>query len=459
MTSRLHSIFATMLVPRLRRAALIVLAGCSASRAAKVDAPPPRAEFLVNSADSTFWVTTTSGETRMRGVPLILARFDGRYYELYTAATDLSYDDALLLGERLYRRDLVTGDSALVFADTTVPRIAAAYARAHPDERPLAPNDEGSAQPSTSATAEVDILDVDGPYLSYEYHVDVGLPNRRPWHSTRRGVLDLRSGREARVADLFGEATGIRVAANGRRVYEATRDSIVRARASLQGDDRRAADALRQLQFDERSFSLTAVNGRPAVSFGVPGHGVGAAGNIVELDPLAVDVVDWWRALRADAPTTDDAGNDRWNGPGYQVLARYDTSGQIARLSIADSSKMEWPIGAVTAPLRYVTWLDRPPVTPADRKALTRAFNQAASYDENTRVAARRAAPNLFLVISHAHHQARSRQPARDFRAHDARARQQHGPRVRRGRAVDDGQVRRDLRLSSQPQQRRDRFH
>jgi hypothetical protein len=447
-----------MLAPHLRRATLLLLAACSTSRTPRVTAPP-RAEFLVNSADSTFWVTTTSGEMRVRGVPLILARYDGRYYELYTADNDLSYDDALLLGERLYRRDLLTGDSTLVFSDTTVPRIAGAYARAHPDEQPLQPNDDGEAQPSTSATAEVDIIDVDGPYLSYEYHVDVELPNRRPWHSTRRGVLDLRSGKETRVTDLFGASTGVRIAADGRRVYEATRDSIVRARASLGDGDRRAADALRGLQFDDRSFSLTDMNGRPAVMFGVPGHGEGAAGNLVELDPVVADSAAWWTAIRAGAPTSDDSGDDRWSGAGYQVLARYDTSGQIARLSIADPSKTEWSVGAMTAPLRSITWLDHPAVSAAERSALSRAFNQAAAYDENARVAAHRAPSKLFLVTSHAHHQARSRQPARDLRADDARARQQHGSRVRRRRAVDDGQVRRHLGVSSQPEQRGDRVH
>ena len=34
-------------------------------------------------------------------------------------------------------------------------------------------------------------------------------------------------------------------------------------------------------------------------------------------------------------------GADRWTGPGYDVLARYDTSGETARVTIADSSKRE----------------------------------------------------------------------------------------------------------------------
>ena len=434
-------------------ATLLVLVGCSSPRARVVSLPP--AEFLLNTADSTFWVTTTSGRVSVRGVPLVLARYDGRFYELYTADDDRSYDDALLLGERLYRRDLLTGDSTAIFADTIVPRIADAYARAHPDERPLSPDDDGSAQPSTTATAEVDVLDVTGPYLSYEYHVDLDLPNRRSWHSTRRGVLDLRSGQERAVADVFGAAESQRLTTAGRLAYQTARDSILRARGSLRRDDAGSADALLRLEFDDRSFSLSTLDGQPAVIFSVPGHGEGSAGDVVELDPLEVDSVSWWHTLNDGVPSTDDAGNDRWDGRGYRVLANYDTSGEIAAVSIGVSSKARWPVAGVTAPLRGIYWLDHPAVSPASRAALNRAFNQAATYSEDARIALNSAAANLYLVTNHAADQKRSRKPARNVGADDARARQQHGPRVRRRRAVDDGQVRRHFGVPPQPKQRR----
>jgi hypothetical protein len=423
---------------------------CSGGNVVRRDAPPI-AEFLVNTADSTFWVSTATGESHVRGVPLVLARYGGRYYELYTADDDRSYSDALLLGERLYRRDLLTGDSAIVFADTTVPRIADAYAASHPDEIPLAPDEDGSDDPSTSATAEVDILDVIGPYVSYEYHIDVDLRGRRPWHSTRRGVLDLRTARASQLADLFGPQTASRVASAGRKIYQAAVDSIVRERRTVGGDERAAA-TLARLHFDDRSFSLTTVGGSPAVSFGVPGQGTGAAGSIVELDPLKVDSVSWWTPASNGMAQTDAAGNDSWTGNGYRLLARYDTSGDVAQVSIADSARREWPIGTISAPIRRVDWLDHPAVTVAERRALLRAFDQASAYDENARVALNRPSPNLHLATINASLQARSRKPARNVRAHDAGARQQHGARVRRRRAVDDGQVRRDRRVSAQPQ-------
>ena len=75
----------------------------------------------------------------MRGAPLQLARVDGRLYELYVADDDRSYEDAILVGQRVYRRDLVTGDSVLVYQDTLVPHLARLYSRLHPDDRPLRP--------------------------------------------------------------------------------------------------------------------------------------------------------------------------------------------------------------------------------------------------------------------------------------------------------------------------------
>src|SRR5215468_1834193 len=152
------SIFATMLTHRfLRVTGAIGLAVVACARpSAPASQPPPAAEFLLSSADSTFWVATTKGETRVRGAPLVLANYDGKFYELYSADADFSFPDASLVGERLYRRDLLTGDSTLVFSDTVVPRVAKEYALAHPGERPLGPDDEPDANPSTTVTAEVD---------------------------------------------------------------------------------------------------------------------------------------------------------------------------------------------------------------------------------------------------------------------------------------------------------------
>ncbi|MGH7617815.1 MAG: hypothetical protein ACREPM_11345, partial [Gemmatimonadaceae bacterium] len=283
-----------MSVSRFRRAARaagvfgVVAVACGKSSATS-SAPPPAAEFLLSSVDSTFWVATTKGETRVRGAPLVLANYGGKFYELYSADDDYSFPDAAMVGDRLYRRDLLTGDSVVVFTDSVVPRFAKEYALAHPDERPLGPDDEGAANPSTNVTAEFDILGVDGPYVSYEYDVDMERPDRALWHSTRHGVIDLRTGKSQTVADVFGGPAGERLVALSQRAYEHTRDSLRDARDQMSDDARRAADALARLQFDERSFNLTDLDGMPAVRFSIPGKGEGALGNGVDLDAIASD--------------------------------------------------------------------------------------------------------------------------------------------------------------------------
>jgi hypothetical protein len=442
---------------RLVGAACIALVLSACSRTAE---GPPATEFLLGAADSTFWIATTSGETHVRGAPLILARYDARFYEVYAHHEDLSYPDAILLGDRIYRRDILTGDSTLVFADTMVPRMAKTYAATHPDERPLRPDEDGEADPATSITAEFDILDMFGPYLSYEYHLDVEMPGKRAWHSTRQGVVDLRTGRAQRPEDLFGLANGARLVADARRSFAAIRDSLMRARSSMSTEDSQAAAALERAQFDASSFTLSATDDRLEIVFGVPGQGEGPAGNVVELEPVAIDSVAWSKDVSPGLPRRDDEGSHRWQRRDAQIIARYDTSGTIAHVSVGNAKKREWALVTVQAPLFQILWLDEPALKATERQALTRAFNHAASYDEGARVASitRVSSPSyLQLVSSHATCKESSRESARNVGAHDARTREQHGPCVRRRDSLDDGQVRGDRGVSPQPVERRDR--
>jgi hypothetical protein len=436
---------------RLLSAALCT-AAVACSKGPGVAARPPRAEFLVASLDSTFWVTSDTA-VHVRGVPIMLARYDGHFYELYTVDDDRSYDEALLVGERLYSRDIASGDSTVVFADTTIARIADEYAREHPDERPLQPDEEGDPDPETSATSQIDVLDVLGPYVSFEYHVDVATPGNTPWHATRRGVLDLRTGSPTSVAELFGASVARTLADSGRRGYEAARDSILAEQVASPAEAR-AAEALRRSHFDERSFSLSAVDGKPAVMFDIPGRGEGPAGNSFELDPITVAPTSWWSSFAPPAPATNDAGDDVWTHLDYRVIARYDTVDETVRLSLADSARREWPIATILGPVREISWLDDPPLSAADRMHLFRAFTAAASYDHPSTVAVRKTT-SITRPVAYAPRQDRPRKSARDLRAHDARERQQHGPRVWRRGAVDDGQDRGHRGVSPQSVERR----
>src|SRR5688572_21915473 len=110
---------------RFPRSLILLLAvACQGSRQGPL---PPASEFLVAAGDSTFWIRTGQGGVTVRGAPLALARFEGRFYELYVTDDDRSYYDAVMVGQRLYRRDLITGDSSAVVEDTAVAKLAMAY--------------------------------------------------------------------------------------------------------------------------------------------------------------------------------------------------------------------------------------------------------------------------------------------------------------------------------------------
>ena len=382
--------------PKAALAAVTLLVACACGPTT----PPPSSEFLVSAGDSTYWVRTDTTGVRVRGSPILLARYGGQFYEVYVTDDDRSFTDAMFVGQRIYRRDLVSGDSTLVFEDSIIPGMARAYGAANPGSRPLRPDEDSADDPGTSTTAEVTVLDVHGPYLSYDYHVDVEGNSGPDWHSTRRGVLDLRTGRTATLATLFGNATAVRVARQARLAYLAAIDSIFRSDSH---GARLVAAALRSYAFDEASFAITDLGGAPAVAFYVPGKGSGAAGGItLPLPPIAVTDAPWWREdVRAGLPQVRaDSLLERWPRGPLEVAARYDTAfgSAFAMLALRDSGRRrEWPIARVQAPVHHIHWLDRPALDSVARHGLARAFNEAAFYDENVRTASLRGGPRYVV--------------------------------------------------------------
>ena len=364
-------------------ASAVVTLSCRDVPPSKQLLPPPNADFLLAAGDSTFWVTGRNTGVRVRGAPIVVGSWGGRFFEVYVSDDDRSFEDALFIGQRVFRRDLITGDSLLVFVDTLVPRAAKRYAEANPSARPLDPDEEGGEDASTSYTAEVDVLDLYGPYLSYEYHLDVKSPEQNAWHNTRRGVIDLRTGKPATLGAVFGAAEGARLESAGRAAYRATEDSIRNdpdARAKL------AAEMLASFHFDPTSFSIADTSGEPAVDFEAPGRGEGGSGFTLPVPTLLAHAPEWWNEVRPTLPTPDQDGSVlRWTHGGYRVIARYDSAGDLARASLGDSSKHEWDVATVGAPVRSIFWLDNPPVDSTVRRSLLRAFDEAALYDESTR--------------------------------------------------------------------------
>lgn len=345
---------------------------------------PPAVDFLLVAGDSTYWVTSESAALSMRGEPLVLARYGGRFHEVYVADDDHSYEDALLVGQIVFSRDLITNDSTVVFVDTLIARVARAYAATHPDAAPLDPDDPVNDRPLVTATSDVTLLDVHGPYLSLEYHADT---RRRPeagFHTTWRAVVDMRTGNPVRLDNLIGPAAASRVVDQGRLSYAALIDSA-RGRASELPDI--VPIVLSQMSFDPGSFSLAQLHGEPAVAFAGRVSGNHDVPTVLSLPLLPIDSQAWWGEVRPTLPTPSAERGQRWVRPGYTVHAVADTAESVADVTLVDSTRHEWVLGQVHAPLRHVFWLDRPPVDSTTRLALQRAFDQAALYDEDARVA------------------------------------------------------------------------
>ncbi len=97
-------------------------------------------------------------------------------------------------------------------------------------------------------------------------------------------------------------------------------------------------------------------------------------------------------AATPDAMAHDSAAEDSnvvralprgWARKGYTLYARGVADGSVS-LSLRDRSQRSWPLFAVSTRPR-VYWLDDPPISAEVRRALFRAFNSAAAYDESVK--------------------------------------------------------------------------
>ena len=370
-------------MPRLVPLLVLVLVACRTERVA-----PPRAEFLIAAGDSSFWVRSQNERLKIRAAPLQLARLRGRFHEIYVADDDRSHYEALIVGQRVFRRDLHTGDSVAIFEDTTAASIERWYRDEHPNDPRVSAEEDVSEHPIVEATAEIGLLDAFGPYQSYEYHADGLIQGGAEWHVTRRGVLDLERGDQVSIAVLFGDTAASRIVAEGRRRFSLALDSVL---ASPDARARAAADAIADFDFDPSSFAIVRDGRVPAVQFFAPGHGARAGGLMISLPPIPADsTAEWWREVRGTLSVAPfDSSIDRWERPGLAVVTRYDATGDRATLVMLDSAGREWPVARISAPAYSLLWLDEPPLDPKTRRALTRAFDEAALYSEQSRTALR----------------------------------------------------------------------
>jgi hypothetical protein len=363
-------------------AAAMFLTACTV--AAK---PPavPHADLIVTTADSSYWVTSVPQGLRVRGVPMLLARVDGRFREIYVADDDRSYYDAVLVGQRMWSRDLIRGDSIELFADTLVPRYALSYAKAHPDDAPLLKDEEAAEHPRTSVTADLEVLGVHGPYVSFEYRTDMDVTGERKnadRHTARRGVIDLRTGKSVSVATLFGREAADRVEGDASAEWRTARDSLL---AMRDRHSRRAQRAIASFAFDPTSFTIESRDGEPRVAYAVPGEASRGSLTAIELEARVVPSMAWWKELRDELPVGPDSSL-KWSREGMQLTAELSDESDVARLTLRDTKQRDWHVASIAGPVWRVHWLDSR-VSAEDRKALKRAFNAASMYSDGAHIA------------------------------------------------------------------------
>lgn len=364
---------------RILTLAPLLAAACRADRVG-----PPSAEFLLVAGDSTFWVHSVGAAVRARPSPIQLARYGGRFYEIYIVDDDRSYTDAEIVGQQVWRRDLLAGDSAVVFDDTTIAGVERWYTRLHPDDRPLDPDEDFDGDPHVSATSELELLDQFGPYASYEYRADLTATGGDEWHTARRGVLDLRHGGDASLRALFGPRVAHQLVRRGAALFAQTLDSVL---ASHDVRARAAVSAIGDFEFDSTSFALVEVDGAPAVEFVATGRGSRAGGLLLPLPPIPVAPPPWWSEVRRWLPERTGPEGSEWTHGSYRVAAREDTATGTVRLAVIDSTGRSWPVGALPAPPRRIYWLDGGAADSTTLRALERAFDEAALYSDDARTA------------------------------------------------------------------------
>ena len=196
---------------RLRALLLVSLAGACALP----PPPPPQAEFLVSAGDQTYWVRSDNAGVKVRGSPLILARTGGRYYEIFVGEIDRSFPKALLSGERVFRRDLATGDSTMIYDDTAVVHLAEQYHRDHPRAQLLGPEDDPDDDVDITAVGETDILNVLGPYVALEHRLSIERQDEHDLDDTTRAVIDVRNGKPVELDHMLRDPSVQEAAGEG----------------------------------------------------------------------------------------------------------------------------------------------------------------------------------------------------------------------------------------------------
>ncbi len=377
-----------MIARRLLCVRWLVMASLVACAPSPRDSARPEAEFLVVTDDSTAWVRSAADTVVVTRAPMLVATLAGRLIEIYVAEEPIDFEDATFLVTRVFRRDLVSGDSALVFADSTVLREAREYMRAHPTAERLGEDD--AATPAARALeASITPLDVVGPTLGIEVHVDRTV-GELGTHDTYRATVDLASGKRLRVADIASAGTASLTLQRAQQDLNAA-VALAGRRAGPVG--KAASRAMAALLFDSLSFTLSRAGDSLAAQFLVHDEQVideARDTHRFSLEPVPFAAPTWWNGARGPLPRRLADSSARIELGALSLDVAYDSE-DVAQIAARTSTGAR-PVTRMRGPVRRVITVGDSLIQPAGlwRQALERAFSESGYYSEEVRAASLR---------------------------------------------------------------------
>jgi hypothetical protein len=349
----------------------------------------PEAEFLLVSDDSTAWVRTSADTVIVQRAPLQLATLGGRLVEIYVAEEPMDFSDASFLVGRIFRRDLVSGDSTLVFADSTVLREAIRFMRANPDAVRLDADEEPS--PDVRAVeATITPLAVVGNTIGVDVHVD-RTDGDLGTHDSYRATVDLERGTRLSLAAVLTPAAADSVLQRARSTFT---DAIALAGRRAGPVGKAASRALAVLSLDSLSFALTRDGDSLAAQF--LAHAEQPIDETRDthrfsLEPLAVPSPPWWRNARQVLPAERPDSSVRFDAGELRLDVRYD-EGEVATVVMRARSGAPRTVTRMHGPLRRAIAVGDSLITPRGQwqPALERAFRESGYYSDEVRAASLR---------------------------------------------------------------------
>lgn len=363
----------------------LMLAACSPTARSNAR---PEAEFLLVSDDSTAWIRTSADTVIIQRAPLLVATLAGRLIEVYVAEEPIDFEDATFLVSRVFRRDLVNGDSTLVFADSSVLRDAMNFVRTHPDAERLE-DDEPAPASARSLESSVTPLVVIGNTIGIEVHVDRTV-GELGTHDTYRATIDMLSGRRLALSQVISSTAANAALLSAERNFGS---AVVLAGRRSGPIGKAASRALSALTLDSLSFTLTRSGDSLAVRFLAHDEQVideTRDTHRFSLEPIPIAAPAWWTVARTALPHLLPDSSARFEVGTLSLDVRYDST-DMASVATRTATGVR-PVTRMRGPLRQVIAVGDSLIQPRAqwRRALERAFSESGYYSEQVRAASLR---------------------------------------------------------------------